>query len=145
MEAHMLRRNAVAIGAILCCVAVLGCQPQATIDVKPPALPEKVVMQPPPIDGSSVAEASPPATRPTITPEPTKPITGASEPLPKESYVAAGARQSRVHVVQPKETLQDLARRYYSDGTKWRRIYEANRQRIADPDKIRAGMKLIIP
>ena len=27
----------------------------------------------------------------------------------------------------------------------WRRIFEANRQRIKDPNVIRAGMKLIIP
>ena len=57
------------------------------------------------------------------------------------STTSAGGR---VHIVQPKETLSSIAYKYY--GTRnWRKIYEANRERIADPNVIHPGMKLIIP
>lgn len=68
-----------------------------------------------------------------------------------ETYAAAteeggtvSAGSPRVHIVQPKETLSSIAFKYY--GTRnWRKIYEANRQRITDPNVIHPGMKLIIP
>ena len=51
-----------------------------------------------------------------------------------------------VYVVRPKDTLYTIARAHYSgDHTKWRLIYEANRERISDPNLIYVGMKLIIP
>lgn len=59
------------------------------------------------------------------------------------AYPAAGG--GRTHVVQKKDTLFSLARMYYSDQSKWRDIYEANRGEIADPNKIRVGQKLTIP
>ncbi len=53
--------------------------------------------------------------------------------------------RGRVHVVRPKETLFALARMYYNDNTKWKKIYQANRDQITDPNVIKVGMKLIIP
>lgn len=68
-----------------------------------------------------------------------------AEPLPKWQYAPAEPHQARVHVVEPKETLYAIARRYYADEKYWRKILEANRNRIRDPNKIEVGMKLIIP
>jgi nucleoid-associated protein YgaU len=50
----------------------------------------------------------------------------------------------RTHVVEPGETLQSIAREYYGDPNQWKRIYNAN------PDKIerglpKAGSTLVIP
>jgi len=42
-------------------------------------------------------------------------------------------------------TLSGIARVFYGDATKWKKIYEANRQTIKNPDKITGGMKLTIP
>ena|SRR3990170_7933719 len=71
--------------------------------------------------------------------EPTAP--GTAYPGSSTGAVPSGAR---VHTVQPKETLSSIAYQYY--GVKnWRKIYEANRERISDPNKIHPGMKLIIP
>src|SRR5688572_9411762 len=54
--------------------------------------------------------------------------------------------EPQVHVVRKGDTLFSLARQYYScDASKWRRIYEANRERIADKDRIKVGQELIIP
>ncbi len=51
----------------------------------------------------------------------------------------------RVITVQPGDTLGTLARRYYGDAALWRRIYEANRDRIANPDLLLAGQRIRIP
>jgi nucleoid-associated protein YgaU len=53
--------------------------------------------------------------------------------------------QVRIHVVKSKDTLYGLARMYYNDVRQWKKIYEANRAQIQDPDKIFIGMELIIP
>jgi nucleoid-associated protein YgaU len=60
--------------------------------------------------------------------------------------VRASGMQGEVYVVKPKDTLYSIARaRYNGDHTKWKLIYEANRERISDPNRIYVGMKLIIP
>lgn len=60
--------------------------------------------------------------------------------------VRASGTQGDVYVVKPKDTLYSIARaRYNGDHTKWKLIYEANRERISDPNRIYVGMKLIIP
>ena len=65
-------------------------------------------------------------------------------PLPKDRY-APSPPAEHLHQVQPGETLFELARRFYGDQRQWRRIYQANQNRIKDPQHIRVGMKLIIP
>jgi nucleoid-associated protein YgaU len=52
------------------------------------------------------------------------------------------------YTVQSGDTLSRIAEKFYGDGseTSWRKIYEANRDRIGnDPNQITAGMRLIIP
>lgn len=42
-------------------------------------------------------------------------------------------------------SLSGIARLFYRDGRKWKVIYDANRKVISNPDRIRAGMELVIP
>ena len=49
------------------------------------------------------------------------------------------------HVLQPGETLQQLARRYYNDQTAWRRILEANRDVVKNTRSMLPGITLFIP
>lgn len=60
---------------------------------------------------------------------------------------AATAQQAaeRVHTVQAGETLSSIALTYLGSVGSWRQIYEANRDRIPDPDRIEAGLELRIP
>ncbi len=67
------------------------------------------------------------------------------QPLPEDSYAPEAPAQPRVHVVKRGDTLYSLARQYYNDQTQWRRIWHANRERIADPNRVRVGTSLIIP
>jgi hypothetical protein len=49
-----------------------------------------------------------------------------------------------VHVVVKGETLWELAGRYYGNPFRWPLIFEANRDRISDPDLIEIGWSLSI-
>ena len=47
--------------------------------------------------------------------------------------------------VQRGDTLWSIAEGLYGDGHRWQALYEANRDRIADPGRIVAGTRLRIP
>jgi nucleoid-associated protein YgaU len=90
--------------------------------------------------GAEIPESPPTATADASEPAWTDPapVTHAEPaPIPEEP---------QVHVVRKGDTLFSLARHYYAgDASKWRRIYEANRDRITDKDRIKVGQELIIP
>lgn len=72
------------------------------------------------------------------------------EPMsPKKSSArsSSGARSSgrSTYTVKKGDTLSEIAQREYGDASKWPRIYNANKSRIADPKKLQIGTKLIIP
>lgn len=52
---------------------------------------------------------------------------------------------ARTYVVEKGDSLWAISERFYDDGNQWRRIYEANRDRIEDPDLIQPGWELTIP
>lgn len=58
---------------------------------------------------------------------------------------AQGPSAATRHRVEGGETLFGLARRYYKDEQQWRRIYEANRDAIPEPDRLERGVELLIP
>ena len=49
------------------------------------------------------------------------------------------------HVVQEGETLSDIAAAYLGSALRWDTIFEANRERLSSPDRVRAGMTIVIP
>jgi len=49
------------------------------------------------------------------------------------------------HVVAAGDTLSKIARKYYGDASQYMQIFEANRDQLKDPDKIKVGQKLKIP
>ena len=51
----------------------------------------------------------------------------------------------RTYRVRPGDTLNSIAQEVYGDPSLWRRIYEANQDRIADSDRVPAGLVLTIP
>lgn len=70
------------------------------------------------------------------------PQTGRSESGEPEQ---GGLATMGEHVVQPGETLSDIAKKHYGRAGLWRRIHEANRDVIPNPDQVRAGTRLRIP
>lgn len=51
----------------------------------------------------------------------------------------------RVYVVEKGDSLSKIAKKFYGDANSWKRIYDANRNRIQNPDLIQPGWKLLIP
>lgn len=52
----------------------------------------------------------------------------------------------RTHTVQRGDTLFALARLYYNgDQRQWKTIWEANRDKIPNKDKLPVGVELVIP
>ena len=59
--------------------------------------------------------------------------------------VAAAADPETAHVVQPGESLSQIAARVLGDPACWPEIYRANRDQIADPSVLHPGQRLLIP
>jgi len=52
---------------------------------------------------------------------------------------------SRFHTVAAGETLSAIAEQYYGDASSATRIFEANQDRLSNPDLIYPGQQLAIP
>ena len=55
------------------------------------------------------------------------------------------APAAQTYTVVAGDNLSKIAKRVYGDANQWRRIFEANRDQIENPDLIRPGQKLVIP
>ena len=51
----------------------------------------------------------------------------------------------RTYTVVAGDSLSKIAKREYGDASKWRAIYEANKDLIKDPDLIYPGQELKVP
>ncbi|QHT68367.1 LysM peptidoglycan-binding domain-containing protein [Rhodocytophaga rosea] len=58
---------------------------------------------------------------------------------------ASSAAKYEMYTVKEGDWLSKIAGAYYGDVHKWDRIFQANRDQISDPDKIRPGQILKIP
>jgi len=68
----------------------------------------------------------------------------ASESLTK-SASAAGQWEGGVYRVESGDMLGKIAKKVYGSASKWRVIYDANRDVLASPDDLEVGMPLRIP
>ena len=58
---------------------------------------------------------------------------------------AASGGQLRTYTVQPGDTLSKISKDLYGNTAAYMKIFEANREVLNDPDKIRPGQTLKIP
>ena len=68
---------------------------------------------------------------------------GSSSTAPKPPPPAAP--QAERYTVVAGDSLSKIAKKYYGDASQWKRIFEANRDQIENPDRIQIGWKLAIP
>lgn len=52
---------------------------------------------------------------------------------------------ARIYEVVGGDSLSKIAKKFYGDASKYMKIFEANKDQLADPDKIKVGQKLKIP
>ena len=65
-----------------------------------------------------------------------------SSEKPAQSAQSGGGR---THTVQRGETLTGIAQKYYGRASEYQKIFDANRDKLSDPDKVREGTNLVIP
>jgi nucleoid-associated protein YgaU len=64
----------------------------------------------------------------------------------RERLRAQSRREAeKTYTVQAGDTLGKIAQSLYGDGSRWPEIYEANKDTIADPNRIEVGQELKIP
>ncbi len=85
-----------------------------------------------PVVPIEVAPAPPPQVRQPVT----QPAARATPPP---------APGGRTYVVQSKDTLYSISAKLYGTNTRWRDLYEANRDQLREPGAIRVGMVLRVP
>jgi len=56
-----------------------------------------------------------------------------------------GTGSGRSYTVKSGDTLSKIAREFYGDASEYMKIYNANRDQLSDPDKIKPGQNLVIP
>ena len=59
------------------------------------------------------------------------------------STTAPGAETT--YTVKSGDSLSKIARHFYGDGSKWKKIHAANADKIPNPDLIHPGLELTIP
>jgi nucleoid-associated protein YgaU len=69
----------------------------------------------------------------------------APSPGAAPASVPSQERAERRYTVVEGDSLSKIALREYGDAGQWRRIFEANRDQINDPDLIHPGQSLRIP
>ena len=57
----------------------------------------------------------------------------------------AAPPEARTYTVASGDSLSRIAKREYGDASRWRAIFEANRDQIEDPDLIHPGQVLKLP
>lgn len=62
------------------------------------------------------------------------------EPVP-----AVSPKANKYHIVQSGDTLWAIAKKYYGNGAQYTKIFNANKDKIKNPNLIYPGQKLVIP
>ena len=61
------------------------------------------------------------------------------------SWSSGATERARTYTVVAGDSLSKIAKREYGDADKWHAIYEANRDKIKNPDLIHPGQVLTLP
>jgi nucleoid-associated protein YgaU len=115
----------------------------------PPPSPPVVIDGPATTTAPPTTEPDPFATSPTTTqPDPfaSQPPPPVVEPAPDPfTSTSMPPSGSKIHTVKDGDSLWDIAELHYKNGTKWKLIEEANRDKLGEGKFLKVGMDLVIP
>jgi LysM repeat protein len=57
----------------------------------------------------------------------------------------SGGQSSRTYTVKAGDTLSKISEQFYGKANQYMKIFEANRNQLDSPDRIRPGQELVIP
>jgi Uncharacterized protein containing LysM domain len=63
----------------------------------------------------------------------------------KAANEPAGAKASRFYTVRSGDTLVSISRKFYKTRARWKKILDANRKNIDNPERLKVGQTLVIP
>ncbi len=72
----------------------------------------------------------------------------ATQPQPQTMSAGAsttGGQSTRRYTVQSGDSLSKISKQFYGSPGQYMKIFEANRNILSDPDKIKPGQELVIP
>ena len=61
------------------------------------------------------------------------------------SQPSRAATPGKTYTVRPGNTLSKISKEVYGDSNQYMRIFDANRDKLQDPNMIQAGQQLVIP
>jgi nucleoid-associated protein YgaU len=70
---------------------------------------------------------------------------GSSSSAMPKSAAGTPKKASSTYTVVSGDSLSQIAKRHYGDASKWKAIFEANRDLISNPDLIHPGQVLTLP
>jgi hypothetical protein len=73
-----------------------------------------------------------------------QPVPPQTEP-PTDSPEPPAETRPATYLVQPGDTLSQIALKFYGEARLWPLIFEANRDKLASPSMLRVGMELHLP
>ena len=62
-----------------------------------------------------------------------------------DSSLPQPAPPAQKYTVVSGDSLSKISKHFYGDANKYMKIFEANKDKLSDPDKVKAGMDLLIP
>jgi nucleoid-associated protein YgaU len=66
------------------------------------------------------------------------------QPAPQSGGTGSQSR-GKTYTVKPGDSLSKIAQQFYGKASEYNRIFEANRDKLDDPNKIQPGQELVIP
>jgi nucleoid-associated protein YgaU len=61
------------------------------------------------------------------------------------SVGAASKSATRTYTVQPGDSLSKISKQFYGDANKYMNIFNANKDKLSNPDQVKVGTELVIP
>ncbi|MFA6320347.1 MAG: OmpA family protein [Candidatus Omnitrophota bacterium] len=78
--------------------------------------------------------------------EQAKPIEEGKYLVEEQQQVVSEVKVSqKEYIIQKDDSLWKIAKKEMGSGNRWKYLYELNKDRIKDPNKLKAGQKIIIP
>ena len=75
-----------------------------------------------------------------------KPVEEGKYIIEKEEHVESAVKVSqKEYIIQKNDSLWKIAEKELGSGHRWKYLYELNKDRIKNPNKLKAGQKIIIP
>jgi nucleoid-associated protein YgaU len=73
-------------------------------------------------------------------------VSGSSSTAPSPGGSSSSeSTTNRMYIVQAGDSLSKIAKKFYGNANAWKRIFDANKDVIKNPDLIQPGWKLQIP